>query len=288
MSQRQGCLQRRLDVRHDPHVRTGRRQGRTPRGREIGGGQRPGQVQGRAHDRRAGQRVAARHRVDDRTDILVAHRGPEQRHRRRWRPVAARQVGTQVCQRPGEGRSSAGVVRTVEEHLARGPAAARRRHDQLETARPAGSRVAPSPGGPVAGRDPRLIEGVEQGVRNGDVRRLVASPEPDLHRAQPWQIHGDPVTRQAQERRRERHRKRHAQASAPAPHDRQRLAVGSGHGHVAAIDDGGLLAGDVPDRRPQPVHVVEPDVGQHRDPPVPGVGGVEPAPQADLDQGQVE
>ena len=70
--------------------------------------------------------------------------------------------------------------------------------------------------------------------------------------------------------------------------DRQRLAVRARHGHVAALDDRRLLAGDVRDRRPEAVRVVEAHVGEHRHPPVPGVGGVEPPAEAHLDQGDVE
>ena len=42
------------------------------------------------------------------------------------------------------------------------------------------------------------------------------------------------------------------------------------------------------DRRSEPVGVVEVDVGDRCDPSIPGVGGVEPAAEADLDQGQVD
>ena len=49
-----------------------------------------------------------------------------------------------------------------------------------------------------------------------------------------------------------------------------------------------LLAGDGRDRRPEPVGVVEVDVGDRGDPAVPGVGRVEPAAEPHLDQREVE
>jgi hypothetical protein len=44
----------------------------------------------------------------------------------------------------------------------------------------------------------------------------------------------------------------------------------------------------VPDRRPEPVHVVEVHVGDRGDAAVPGVGRVEPAAEPDLDDGEVD
>ena len=74
----------------------------------------------------------------------------------------------------------------------------------------------------------------------------------------------------------------------PPPDDRERLAGRAGDGEVASLDDRRLLAGDVADRRTEPVRVVEVDVRDRGDASVPGMGRVEPAPEADLDEREVD
>ena len=98
----------------------------------------------------------------------------------------------------------------------------------------------------------------------------------------------DPVAVPAQDGRGGHLGERHPHAAGPAADDLEPVPVGPGHRQVAALDDRGLLPGDVPDRRSEPVHVVERDVGDDRDTAVPGVGGVQPAAQAHLDEGQIE
>ena len=81
---------------------------------------------------------------------------------------------------------------------------------------------------------------------------------------------------------------RHAEPARAPPDDRERLAGRAGHRQVAALDDRRLLAGDVADRRAEPVHVVEIDVRDRRHAAVPGVRRVEPPAEADLDEGEVD
>ncbi len=73
-----------------------------------------------------------------------------------------------------------------------------------------------------------------------------------------------------------------------AADDVEGIPARAGDGEVAVLDDGRLLPRDRHDRRAQPIHVVERDVGHDRHAAVPDVGGIEPSTESDLDQGDVE
>ncbi len=171
----------------------------------------------------------------------------------------------------------------------RNPDAGRRERDleELEPARPAGGRVPPTPGVVVDRGDPGDRQGVEHGVGDCDVGRLVSAAQPDPRLAQAGQGHRDAVAVPAEERGGGHLGQRHAHPAGPPPDDVERLAHGAGDGQVAALDDRGLLPGDGRDRLAEAIGVVEVDVGDRRHPAVPGMGRVEPTTQPDLDQGHL-
>ena len=72
------------------------------------------------------------------------------------------------------------------------------------------------------------------------------------------------------------------------PDDLERFAGRTRDGDIATLDDGGLLLRDGRDRGAQPVHVVEVDVGDDRDPTVPRMGRIEAAAQPHLHEREVE
>jgi hypothetical protein len=109
----------------------------------------------------------------------------------------------------------------------------------------------------------------------------------DVDRAKARQLDPQRVPGPAQDRGRRRDQQWHAEPRAPPAQDSQRLALRTGRGPVTSLHDRDLLAGDRRDRRAQPVHVVEPHVGQHRDPAVPGVRRVQASAKAHLDQRDV-
>ena len=68
-----------------------------------------------------------------------------------------------------------------------------------------------------------------------------------------------------------------------------RSAIGlPDHDRAAGLDDACLLAGDVGQRRPGELGVVEADVGDHRHLGVDDIGGVPSAEHPDLDHGDVD
>ena len=74
---------------------------------------------------------------------------------------------------------------------------------------------------------------------------------------------------------------------AAADHGQRRTSR-AGHRDIPAFDDGGLLARDGRHRVAEPILVVQVDVGDDRHATIPGMGRIEPAAQADLDQGDIE
>ena len=83
-------------------------------------------------------------------------------------------------------------------------------------------------------------------------------------------------------------RSRRAAAGASGEHgDDGRVGLAD-DGRRRRLDDPGLLAGDVGQRRPGELVVVHADVGDHGDLGVDDVGGVPPPEQADLDDGDVD
>ena len=162
-------------------------------------------------------------------------------------------------------------------------------HDeQLEAPGPGRARVPRPASHAIRTGDAGGLERVEQGVRDRDIRGLVAPAEPDPRPPQRGQIDDDPVAVPVDERGRADLDERHVEAPGPAPDDRERLARGAGDGAIAPLDDRRLLAGDRRDRRAQPVGVVEIDVRDGRDAAIPGVGRVEPAAEAHLHERDVE
>ena len=123
-----------------------------------------------------------------------------------------------------------------------------------------------------------------------DVRRLVPAPQPDPVRpearpAPPRARRGPSPSdrrrlddRQRRRRRRRARRRTTASASPVAP-----VTARSPRSMIAAFSR--AMCGD---RRAQPGHVVEVDVGDGRHAAVPGVGRVEPPAEPDLDEGQVD
>ena len=101
------------------------------------------------------------------------------------------------------------------------------------------------------------------------------------------QLDVDAVAVPAEQRGRLDHGQRHAETPRAPADDRQPVTARAGHGEVAALDDRGLLAGDLGDRVAQPVHVVEVHVRHDGHASIPRVGRVEPTTQPDLDEGDV-
>ena len=166
------------------------------------------------------------------------------------------------------------------------------------TSRPSTSRSSSRPGqiavaypvrraGRVHAGDPGRCQRVEERIGDGDVGRLVPTAQADPRAAETRQLDVDPVAIPAEQRRGLDLGERDAEAARAPPDDRQRVAARAGHGQVAAFDDRGLLARDRRDRRAEPVHVIEVDVGDDRHAAVPGVGRVEPAAETDLDEREV-
>ena len=172
-------------------------------------------------------------------------------------------------------------MRPVEQHVAVADA------QQLEPTRPDRIGVAAPPCLVGDRRDPGRLERVERRIGDRHVRRLVAPAQADPGPPEPRQLDVDPVAVPAEQRRGPDLGQRHADAPRATPDDRQPVAARAGHGQVAALDDRGLLAGDLGDRVAQAVHVVEVDVRHDRHAAVPGMGRVEPPAQADLDERQV-
>ena len=158
---------------------------------------------------------------------------------------------------------------------------------EFEPPRPDRIRIAPPPRLVGDRRDPGRLEGIERRIGDRHVRRLVAPAQADAGPPEPRQLDLDPIAVPAQQRRGRDLGQRHADAQRATPDDRQAVAACAGDGEVAALDDRGLLAGDLGDRVAQAVHVVEVDVRHDRHAAVPGMGRVESPAQADLDQRQV-
>jgi hypothetical protein len=224
-------------------------------------------------DRRAAR---SGQRRDDSGDVLVGHR------RRQQRQAAGAEERPELVERGGQRSRAGGVVRPVEEHV---PAID---VDELEPARPSGVGVAVPAGGVRDVGDPRGREGVEEGVGDRDVGRLVATAQPDPRPPEAGQLDEQPVAIDGEDRRRLDDRERHAEPSGAPADDRSGLANGTRHGQIAALDDRRLLAGDEGDRRAEPVGVVEIDVRDRRDAAVPGMGRIEPASEPDLHQREID
>ena len=169
----------------------------------------------------------------------------------------------------------------VQQHL---PA---RDIEQLQAPRPANRRVSGPPRLVPDSGDPRRLERVERRVGDRRVRRLVASPQADPDPSQPPELDVDPVTVQAEQRRRRRHGQRSRHSPTSALDHVERPTCSSGHRQIAAHDDRRLLARDRLHGAAEPVRVVERDVRDHRHAAVPGVSGVEPSTEADLDHRQI-
>src|SRR6185369_17060536 len=114
------------------------------------------------------------------------------------------------------------------------------------------------------------------------------SAQPDPGPAEPRQLDDEPVAIDRDHGRGVDDRERNAETGRAPANDRERIPDGPGDRDVAALDDRGLLAGDVDDRRAEPVRVVEVDVRDRRDAAVPGMGRIEPSAEADLDEREVD
>ena len=115
----------------------------------------------------------------------------------------------------------------------------------------------------------------------------MAAPQSHANPSQPPQLDFDPVTVDGAKRCRRRHGQRSRHSPTSALDDIQRGAPGAGHRQVAAHDDRGLLFGDRLDRGSEPVGVVERYVRDDGHSAVPGVRGVEPAAQPNLDNREI-
>ena len=199
-------------------------------------------------------------------------------HRRRARLGAAEQVRAQVVEGGGEGRRAGGIVCAVEQDLAAEDV------EELEPAGPRRARIASATGRGAHRSDARRGELVEQGVGDGRVLGLVPAAERDSRRTEGRELDVDAIAVPAHERRRADLEQRCPNAPRSTADDRERVARRTRHGPIAALDDRRLLARDRRDRVAEPGHVVEGDVRDRRDAAVPGVRGVEPPAQADLDE----
>ena len=212
-----------------------------------------------------------RERGHDAVDVLVGHRGGDERQRG---PVAPR--GTAAGRRaprpgprhrPGCGRRRA-APRAVD-------------LDQLEPARPASRRVAaraaPRPGRRRC-RPPRVRRASRR--RPPTFAAWCRPRSPTRVGPRPGSSTSIPSRSSPSSGAGSTLGQRDAEPAAPPPDHRERLARRAGHGEVAALDDRRLLAGDRRDRRPEPVHVVEVDVRDRGHATVPRVGRVESAAEA--------
>ena len=95
----------------------------------------------------------------------------------------------------------------------------------------------------------RGLERVEEPLGDRDVCRLVASAEAHAGRAEPRQLHDDPVAVGPEEGVGGRLDERRPDAARPSADHRERLPLGARHRPVAALDDRCLLARDQRDRR---------------------------------------
>ena len=247
-----------------------------PQAGELVGRQPPRAADRRRHDPRVAQRRRAGQRVDHPGDVLVGHRGGQERE-----PAPAEER-PELVERRGEGGRTGGIVGAVEQHV---PTPDR---EELEPARPAGVGVSAPPGRRGNLGDAGRFESVEDRVRDSNIGGLVPASQPDPGSAEPRQIDDQPVTVDRDDGRRVHDRERNAEPSRPPPDDRPRVADSTGDGEVAALDDRRLLARDVGDRRAESVGVVEIDVGDRRHPAVPGMGRVEPPAEADLDEREID
>ena len=146
-------------------------------------------------------------RGDDAVDVLVRHRGG---HDGEW-PVGEERP--QIVQGRGERRRTRRVVGPIEQDLA--PVG----DDQLEASGPGGAGITRSTGLAIRAGDAGRLEGIEQGVRDGDVRGLVTAAQPDPGPAERRQVDDDPVAIPAEQRGRRDLDEGHAQAARPAPDD---------------------------------------------------------------------
>ena len=160
--------------------------------------------------------------------------------------------------------------------------------DQLQAAGPRGSTVSLAPCVRWNGRDAGRLQGVQDRVGDGRVLGLVPAPERDSRRSEGAETHLDSVPVPAQERRRPDLGERGADPPRPPADDRERLVDGAGDGDVTSPDDRRLLARDLRDRVAQPGHMVQRHVRDRGDAAVPGVGGVEPPAESDLDESDLD
>ena len=230
-------------------------------------------TRGRAHDGRRGERR------DDPVDVLVGHRAPRAASPARPRGAAAgrRAPRPGPRHRPGCGPRRAGRRR-------------RRVGQQLQPAGPARARRSPRRRASSSARgDAGRLERVEQRVgdrrrwppgggraaRPGSGRAAAARPR---CRPGPRPSSGAGSTTRSGTSSRRARRRMMASASPVAP-----VTARSPRSMMAAFSR--AMCGD---RRAEPIHVVEVDVGDGRHAAVPGVGRVEPAAEPDLDERDVE
>ena len=213
---------------------------------------------------RSRRRPPGRDRGDDRGDVLVGHRRPDEDGRRRRVRPAPGEVRPEVLERRARAAAPSGLC-APSSSTSRGPPAWRRRRAR---GGPASARSRTRAAGPPRGPgDARRLEGVEERVGDRDVRRLVPSAQGDVRRSEPgqrdrWVSRSQPSTGA-----------RPAIVSGPrpraAPPDHGQAVAGrTRHGHVAALDDRRLLAGDRRDRRSRRSVWSRPRC-QHRDAAVP-------------------
>jgi hypothetical protein len=238
--------------------------------------QRPRSLDRSGDDPGVGKGRRADQGVDDTGDVLVGHRCGEQRQ-----PAGAEEW-PQLIERRGERGRPGRVVRAVEEDVPAVDA------EQLEPAGPANVGVPASAGRVGNVGDPGRGKRIQDGVGDGHVRGLVAAAQPDPRLSEARQLHDQSVAIDGDDRRRIDDRERDPEASRPPADDRACIPDGPGHGEVATFDDRGLLAGDMSDGRPEPVGVVEIDVGDRGHAAVPGVGRIEPPTEPDLDEREVD
>ncbi len=154
-------------------------------------------------------------------------------------------MGSKVLERRGEGGGPGRIVGAIEQDL---PALDL---EQLQSTGP-DRRCVPGPTGVRSDAgDPGRFEGIEQGIGDGHVGGLVPAPQAHPGASEARQFDLDAVPIPAQEWGRPDLPEWRVHAACPAADDREGIAGRARDRQIAALDDRGLLAGDVRDGRAQ-------------------------------------
>ena len=222
---------------------------------------------------------------DDAVDVLVGHRRHDQcqaatRGRRRRRS----RVGRRSSRATASAAAPAGLWAP-----SRRTSRSQRPRMQLQAARPGRGRVAASPRVVGGARDARLGERIEDARLRPPRWRPGAAPG-GRPRVRPRRGSSTSMPSRSQPRRGAGRHLRRARrcAGRAAGMTASAVAARARHGQVAALDDGGLLAGDERDRGPRRSMWSRADVRDRGHAPVPGMRGVEASAEPDLDERDVE